>query len=80
MPLEERKCGVWVVDTARGQTVAFLQFQEGVQEIFAIQILPGIRYPDVLTEESTHVANSILLPDEALKEVVHSTPAAKKPQ
>ena len=57
-----------MVDTRSGQIVAFLQFKAGVQEIFAVQVLPGIRYPDVLTEEHTAVANTILLPDEALKD------------
>lgn len=71
LPVEERKCGVWVVDTRNGQIVAFLQFQAGVQEIFAVQALPGIRYPDVLTEEHAAVANTILLPDEALKDVAN---------
>jgi hypothetical protein len=31
--------------------------------------LPGIRFPEVLTDEDTTVAHSILLPDEALKDV-----------
>jgi uncharacterized protein (TIGR03032 family) len=70
LTVEQRKCGVWVVDTRTGQIVAFLEFQAGVQEIFAIQVLPGMRFPEVLTEESPTVANSILLPDEALKDVV----------
>lgn len=70
LPLEERKCGVWVVDTRNGQIIAFLEFQDGVQEIFAVQILPGIRYPDLLQADDDHVANTILLPDEALKDVI----------
>jgi uncharacterized protein (TIGR03032 family) len=69
LPVTERMCGVWVVDTRNGQIVAFLRFEAGVQEIFAVQVLPGIRYPDVLTEEHAAVANTILLPDEALKDV-----------
>ena len=69
LPLEERRCGVWVVDTRSGQIVAFLRFEAGVQEIFAVQVLPGIRYPEILTDEDTHVANSFMLPDEALKDV-----------
>lgn len=69
LPVEERKCGVWVVDTRNGQIVAFLEFQEGVQEIFAVQTLPGYRYPDLLKSDDDHVANTILLPDAALKDV-----------
>jgi uncharacterized protein (TIGR03032 family) len=75
LPVEERKCGVWVVDTRSGQTVAFLRFEAGVQEIFAVQILPGMRYPDVLTDDQTAVANSFMLPDEALADVAPRPPA-----
>jgi uncharacterized protein (TIGR03032 family) len=69
LPLEERRCGVWVVDTRTGQIVAFLRFEAGVQEIFAVQVLPGIRYPEVLTDEHPAVANSFLLPDAAMADV-----------
>lgn len=61
--LQERICGVYVVDLRNGQTVAFLQFQAGVQEIFAVQVLHGIRYPDVLPEDEDKIANSFVLPD-----------------
>jgi uncharacterized protein (TIGR03032 family) len=66
LPVEERKCGVWVVDTRTGQVAAFLRFEAGVQEIFAVQLLPGLRYPDVLTEDQPAAASSFMVPDEAL--------------
>jgi uncharacterized protein (TIGR03032 family) len=69
LPLEQRRCGVWVVDTRSGQIVAFLRFEAGVQEIFAVQVLPGLRFPDVLTDDQPAVANSFMLPDEALADV-----------
>jgi uncharacterized protein (TIGR03032 family) len=69
LPVEERKCGVWVIDTRSGQIVAFLRFEAGVQEVFAVQVLPGLRYPDVLSEDQTAVANSFMIPDEALADV-----------
>jgi uncharacterized protein (TIGR03032 family) len=72
LPVEERRCGVWVVDTRSGQIVAFLRFESGVQEIFAVQTLPGIRYPEILTDEDDNVANSFMLPDEALADVAPS--------
>ena len=28
-----------------GQTIAFVRFEEAVQEIFAVQVLPGRRFP-----------------------------------
>ncbi len=65
----ERKCGVWVVDVRDGQTVAFLHFEEGVQELFAVQVLPGLRFPDLLLPDDAAVANSFVLPHEALMEV-----------
>ena len=43
--LAERNCGVWVVDVHTGQTVAFLRFEDAVQEVFAVQVLPGLRCP-----------------------------------
>lgn len=45
---DERKCGVWVVDVPTGRTVAFLEFQAGVQEIFDVRVLRGIRSPEML--------------------------------
>jgi uncharacterized protein (TIGR03032 family) len=76
LPVEERKCGIWVVDTRSGQIVAFLRFEAGVQEIFAVTVLPGLRYPDVLTEDQPAVASSFMLPDEALADVAKAPPAA----
>jgi len=64
---EERACGVWVVDTRNGQTVAFLRFSSGVQEIFAVQCIPA-RFPDVFNDTGEAVsANSFVLPDSALQ-------------
>ena len=67
--LEDRTCGVWVVNIQTGQTVAFLRFEEGVEEIFAVQILHGIRFPEILEWEDERTAYSYVLPDEALKDV-----------
>ncbi len=67
--LEERICGVWVVDIQTGQTVAFLRFEEGVQEIFAVQAIPA-RFPALLDWEDDHLKNSYALPDEAMSDVV----------
>lgn len=52
IPLEENcaepRAGIWVVDIRTGQTVAFVQFETGVEEIFAVALLPGIRFPEIL--------------------------------
>src|SRR5918999_2585718 len=71
--LKERTCGVWVVHIETGETVGFLRFEAGVQEIFAVQVLPGVRYPEVLEWQDERLAHSYVLPDEALAEVALPT-------
>ncbi len=67
--LKERTCGVWVVHIETGQTVGFLRFEAGVQEIFAVQVLAGARFPEVLEWNDERLAQSYVLPDAALAEV-----------
>jgi uncharacterized protein (TIGR03032 family) len=67
--LTERICGVWVVNIQTGQTVAFLRFEEGVQEIFAVQVLPGIHFPEIMEWQDERLAHSYVVPDEALADV-----------
>jgi uncharacterized protein (TIGR03032 family) len=49
MPITERrpelKCGVGVVDLRTGRLAAHLEFVTGVEEIFDVQVLPGVRCP-----------------------------------
>ncbi len=49
LPIADRrdslKCGVAVVDLVSGGQMALLEFHSGVEEIFDVQILPGIRSP-----------------------------------
>lgn len=66
--LEERQCGVWVVNIETAQVVAFLRFVGSVQEIFAIELLPK-RFPEIAEHGSDVVNLSYVLPDEALTEV-----------
>ena len=42
---DELKCGVGVVDLTSGRQVAHLEFQSGVEEIFDVRVMPGIRRP-----------------------------------
>ncbi|MFL5244186.1 MAG: TIGR03032 family protein [Gemmataceae bacterium] len=58
----ERVSGVWVIDIRTGQTAAFLQFQAGVQEVFAVLVLPGLRSPEIVNEENEILANSFAIP------------------
>ena len=65
----ERTCGVWVVDIERGQVVAFLKFEDAVQEVFAVALLPGMRFPDLINDNAEIVGSSFVLPDDALRDV-----------
>jgi uncharacterized protein (TIGR03032 family) len=71
-PVEERNCGVWVVDVKAGRIVAYLKFEDALQEIFAVQVLAGRRRPDILNDDLARLADSFVLPDEALNQ----TPAS----
>jgi uncharacterized protein (TIGR03032 family) len=60
--LENRECGVWIVDTETGETMGYLRFDDVVQEIFDVQLLPGIRFPDVLEAGAPEMLNAFALP------------------
>ena len=72
MRLQERACGVWVLNIQTGKTIAFLRFEEAVQEIFAVQVLPGRRFPDLINDNTQLISDSFVLPDSALEEVATS--------
>lgn len=42
---DQLKCGVGVIDVRTGETLATLQFETGVSEIFDVQVVPGARCP-----------------------------------
>ena len=44
---DQLKCGVGVIELSTGNTVATLQFDNGVEEIFDVQAVPGARCPDL---------------------------------
>jgi uncharacterized protein (TIGR03032 family) len=66
---EERTCGICVVDLAQGEPIALLRFEERVQEVFAVLVLAGRRFPDLINDDAKLVENSFVLPDAALADV-----------
>ncbi len=66
---EERTCGVCAIDLNSGQVVALLRFETAVQEVFAVTVLPGRRYPDLINDDETLLQNSFVVPDAALADV-----------
>ena len=67
--LPERTCGVWVVHVETGAVVAFLRFESGVEEIFAVQVMHGAAFPELLEPGDPQVSVTYVLPDEAMREV-----------
>ena len=61
--LDERLCGVWAVNPQTGQIAGFLRFEELVQEVFEVKLLPGIRFPEIAEEASDASTNSFALPE-----------------
>jgi uncharacterized protein (TIGR03032 family) len=64
-----RWAGVAVVDLVKGEVAGFLKFQEDVHEVFAVCILPGAVWPDVINHDPDLIGQSYVLPDEALRQV-----------
>ncbi len=58
----ELKCGIAVVDLRSGQTAAFLEFQTAVEEIFDVQILPGLRFPEVMGFQKDAINHAFVVP------------------
>jgi uncharacterized protein (TIGR03032 family) len=67
-PVAERCCGVRVVNIQSGQVVAYVKFEDALQEIFAVQAAP-FRRPDVLNDDAARLAESFVVPDDSLAEV-----------
>jgi uncharacterized protein (TIGR03032 family) len=63
--LEERTCGVWIVNLETAQTIAFVKFEDAVQEIFAVEIIPH-RFPELVNEEKELLDGSFELPEDVL--------------
>ncbi len=42
---EQLKCGFAVVDLGQGRALAYFEFTSGIDELFDIQVLPGVRSP-----------------------------------
>jgi hypothetical protein len=91
---EQRTCGVCVVDLRRGETVALLKFTSGVQEVFAVAVLPR-RFPDLINDDEKLLESSFVVPTEhgdsvkryipgyrppaSNREILHQLPGCRRP-
>jgi hypothetical protein len=66
VPLADRRerlrCGVAVVDVRSGRVVALLEFQTAVEEIFDVQLLPGLRFPEVIGFQQETIQHTFVVP------------------
>ena len=68
-PQAERFCGVWVIDIVTGEIVAWVQFQDALQEIFAVCVVPHRTWPEITNSNIGLISNSFVLPEEVLDTV-----------
>ena len=76
---DQRTCGVCVIDLTTGQVVALLRFETAVQEVFAVTVLPGRRYPDLINDDEKLLENSFVVPDAVLADVPAALRAPAEP-
>jgi uncharacterized protein (TIGR03032 family) len=66
VPLAERreqlKCGVAVVDLRIGRVMGSLEFQTAVEEIFDVQLLPDVRFPEVIGFQQDTIQHTFIIP------------------
>ncbi|MCU0880172.1 MAG: TIGR03032 family protein [Pirellulaceae bacterium] len=66
VPIADRqvtlKCGVAAVDLRSGRLVGLLEFQTAVEEIFDVQLLPGIRFPEVMGFQKESLHHTFIIP------------------
>jgi uncharacterized protein (TIGR03032 family) len=61
---ERLQCGVAVVDLRSGQVIAVLEFQTAVEEIFDVQLLPGLRFPELIGFQQETIRHTFVVPRE----------------
>jgi uncharacterized protein (TIGR03032 family) len=56
------RCGIWIVHLSSGQVAGFIEFTDGVEEIFAVEALPGIQFPHIVGFEKDTINGIYVLP------------------
>jgi uncharacterized protein (TIGR03032 family) len=71
---EQLKCGVAVVDLRSGQIIALLEFQTAVEEIFDVQLLLGVRFPEVIGFQQETIQHTFVVPPGLATKLFRGTP------
>jgi uncharacterized protein (TIGR03032 family) len=56
------KCGVAAVDCRDGRLIALLEFRTAVEEIFDVQLVPDVRFPEVVGFQKEAVHHTFVVP------------------
>jgi uncharacterized protein (TIGR03032 family) len=71
VPLASRRdqlqCGVAIVDTRNGTVHGLVEFHSAVEEIFDVQILLGLRFPELMGFQKDTIHHSFVVPPEVRK-------------
>jgi uncharacterized protein (TIGR03032 family) len=59
---DQLKCGIAVIDLRNARTIGLLEFQSAVEEIFDVQLLLGIRFPEVLGFQKEALHHTFIIP------------------
>jgi uncharacterized protein (TIGR03032 family) len=62
---DELKCGLAVVDLQRGACIGLLEFQTAIEEIFDVQLVSGLRFPEVVGFQNDTVDHTFVVPPTA---------------
>ncbi len=66
LPIEDRhddlKCGIWVVDLHSGDVAGFMAFESGCEEIFGVEVLPGVRWPAIIGFKKDTIDDVFVVP------------------
>ena len=56
------KCGIAVIDLRTGRVVASVDFQTAVEEVFDVQVLAGLPFPEVLGFQKETIQHTFVVP------------------
>ncbi|NLF24296.1 MAG: TIGR03032 family protein [Deltaproteobacteria bacterium] len=59
---DKLKCAIYVVDITTGTEVGLIEFTKGVEELFDIQVLPGVKNPHILGFEEETINQIMVIP------------------
>jgi len=66
VPLAENRnqlrCGIAVIDLRNGQNVAMLDFQTAIEEIFDVQLIVGIQFPEIVGFQKETLDHTFIIP------------------